>query len=470
MEDNHITKFQHVHSESPAPLPTIINDEEAADGLNTGDKIDRATTSPQPQPHKINQQKQASAYTLYLFAIISTSLSAGLSYGWPSLRRTLVSEESSTLTEKQLGLIFTCGSWSSNAGRLLFGMARDHKLFGTRITACISFLAVTAGCMGIAFCDANSESALAFSLFLVGLGSGVQLCLQPVAGLFASKHQGSILASLSGAFQVSGLVFLALTWISMDRRLGFSVFCLILLGLLMCAVRLLPRRNFIAADADDDLNKDADKDKQEKDHNMRKSSAMHQMKSAEYIALLVWFSVQLVPLQYYIATIGFQLERKGDEDGTYTSLFSIFYASAAVFSPILGNIADQLGLASAQALATILSGGSLLLLAVNNIDLNVHLIGMTAYGIGRLMVFGMFFTNVGKRFGYTHYGTLAGVGLFISGLVSLVQYPLIALASDGYEQEVNVTSGCVMLLQGLLYCFWLGLREKQGSGNDDDDV
>ena len=51
-----------------------------------------------------------------------------------------------------------------------------------------------------------------------------------------------------------------------------------------------------------------------------------------------------------------------------------------------------------------------------------------------------------------HFGTLAGVGLFLSGLASLLQLPLIALASDGYEQSVNVATGGVMILQALSYC------------------
>jgi len=113
------------------------------------------------------------------------------------------------------------------------------------MTACVSLLAATCGCLGIAFCDANNNILLAISLILVGLGSSVQLCLQPVTGLFSFQYQVSILASLSGAFQVSGLMFFALTSISTDRRLGFGMFGVILLGLLLCAVYLLPQRHFI---------------------------------------------------------------------------------------------------------------------------------------------------------------------------------------------------------------------------------
>ena len=63
----------------------------------------------------------------------------------------------------------------------------------------------------------------------------------------------------------------------------------------------------------------------------------------EHILLLLWFSLLLIPQQYYIATIGLQLERKNDISGKYTKLFSIIYASVAILRSIFGNIADLFG-------------------------------------------------------------------------------------------------------------------------------
>lgn len=89
------------------------------------------------------------------------------------------------------------------------------------------------------------------------------------------------------------------------------------------------------------------------------------------------------------------------------------------------------------------------------------MIGMITYGLGRMMVFGMFFTNVGKRFGFSKYGTLAGLGLLLSAIVSLIQYPLITLAAKNKEKSVNIICGVVMLCSGLPYAGWLGLREMK---------
>lgn len=57
-------------------------------------------------------------------------------------------------------------------------------------------------------------------------------------------------------------------------------------------------------------------------------------------------------------------------------------------------------------------------------------------------------------------GTLAGLGLFLSSLLSLLQYPLIALASSGHADVVNLVCGCVILAM-LPYCVWLNRRERR---------
>jgi hypothetical protein len=185
------------------------------------------------------------------------------------------------------------------------------------------------------------------------------------------------------------------------------------------------------------------------------------MKSVEFILLTAWVSISLAPLQYFVGSIGFQLEEKGDDDGFYTNLFSITYAAGIVVAPVGGYLVDNLGLGIAQGVATILSAFSLFILA-SNLPLNAQIVGFVAYGAGRMFVFSMHFANVGKRFGYVNFGTLSGVGLLASALVSLVQYPLIALAVDGDASTVNMVCGFVLL--GLLpYCVWLNRRERAGT-------
>lgn len=469
---------------------------------------------------------------LYIFSFTAVSLSSGLVYGYPHLRNNLFSN-GSTLSESELAIVYTCGAWTVQGGRFFTGVARDK--FGTKYIAFLSIFCAAVGCIGLAFSDPNNVMALSISFFFVGLGSGGQLCLQPVASLFPKRWQGTIMASFSGAFQVSGLVFLVLIQMTHDRAKSYFSYSIVLFGLAICALLFLPRYQFLDKDGvqDDDNDNDnnnndnknssnvevietklehydmvsatphekefndADEISMSKDNHDSVSSlmivnieddnreiqeteeesnkdekitALRLIKSPEYVLLIIWFSILLIPLQYYIGTIGFQLERKGDSDGTYLNLFSILYALSAILSPAMGKIADTCGLGASQFLATILTAVSLLTLTSSTMSLNFHLVGIICYGIGRMAVFGMFFTNIGKRFGYTHYGTLAGSGLLISAIFSLLQYPLIDIAARGSEYQVNLICGCTILVLGAPYCLWLGLKESnENKRNHSDD-
>ena len=422
-------------------------------------------------------------WVLFALAFVVVSLCAGLVYGWPALRRNLV-EGGSTQSEEQFGAIYTAGAWSTQGGRFLFGLARDR--FGTKRTTLVSLLCVIGGSLGIALSDASNVAALASSMFLIGLGSGSQLCLQPVAGQFSKS--GTILASLSGAFQVSGLIFLALTSITDNRMHSFVGFALLVALLGIVSAVLLPMGpSFVveeqhSAHAPETNEEDEERDDEDADAGATGNNECKARKKkylrlkrlrrllfhSEYIALLSWFSVCIIPLQYYVGSIGFILESKGDEDGFFTALFSILYASAALLAPFGGYLADRLGLAVTQALATLLVASSMFILA-SPAPLNSQSVGLATYSVGRMLVFGMYFTNVGKRFGYANYGSLAGLGLLLSAIISLVQFHLIALAANGKAKNVNLSCGAA-LVATLPYCVWLGWKERNAKAPVDEEL
>ena len=375
------------------------------------------------------------------------------------------------------------------------GLARDR--FGTRWTVLVAFIIVALGSFGVALSKPNDRIGLSISLFAVGFGSGVQICLLPVAGLFP-KFSGTIMASFSGAFQISGVVFLALCSGEISRKTSFLILMMTILCLAFFSVVLLPTGKSFVLDNDDDNDRNAVADnsnpaistsgnvieqvKVKSDEravaattgrtlieHQKSLTVMYQMRSLEYILLSTWFSACVLPLQYYIGSIGFQLEEKGDEDGLYTSLFSIIYAASAIVAPLGGYLADKVGLAITQGLTTALVAVSFLFLTLD-IPLSGQVVGLAAYGIGRLLVYGMFWANLGRRFGFQNFGTLAGFGLFISAVVSLLQFPLIALAAEGYADAVNIGTA-IMYLFLSPYFIWLHRRETIIGGVEvDDDV
>ena len=482
------------------------------------------------------------SWILLLLSLVIVSLSGGLVYGWPLLRRQL-QDDGSTLTEKQFGLIYTIGSWSTQGGRFFIGILRDR--YGTKRMTCLSLIFLMIGLIGVGLCNPNQLVVLSISLLLIGLGSGSQLCVQPVAVLFPN-NVGIVLSTLSGAFNISGLIFLILA--NNTRKFSFLVFAGSILFLTIVSAIILPKSNSfslqsIPEEADTNNNKDDKKHEQDEakhviindnpiespkkddqlergesscsipsgktnkneqhtlivekerdsreekekeennnnneiedtndvdnvitnseidddDNNKKLPTAFEQMKTTEYILLCTWFSISIVPLQYYVGIIGYQLEEMGDDTGLYTDIFAYTYAGAAIASPIAGYIADKYGLGVAQGLSTLLVAGSLFFLAASaSISLNVQTIGITLYGIGRMFIFGLYFTNCGKRFGYSNFGTLAGLGLLISAICSLLQYVLISWTVSGYGAIVNTVLGAILIAQAP-YFGWLYRREK----------
>jgi len=490
------------------------------------------------QGGKIDYFERNRSWILLLLSLLIVSLSAGLVYGWPHLRRQL-QDDGSTLTEKQFGFIFTIGSWSTQGGRFFIGILRDR--YGTKRMTCLSLIFLMIGLFGVGLCNPNQLVVLSISLLLIGLGSGAQLCLQPVAVLFPN-NVGIVLSTLSGAFQISGLIFLILA--NNARKFSFLVFAASILFLTIVSAIILPKSNSFSlqsiseAEASDDDNDDDKKHEQNEaqhiivndnliespkkddqlergesscsipsgktnkneqptlivekerfpteeeenineiedtndvdnnitnseidddDDNKKLPTAFEQMNTAEYILLCMWFSISIVPLQYYVGIIGYQLEEMGDDTGLYTDIFAYTYAGAAITSPIAGYIADKFGLGVAQGLSTLLVATSFFFLAASaSISLNVQTIGITLYGIGRMFIFGLYFTNCGKRFGYSNYGTLAGLGLLTSAICSLLQYVLISWTVNGYGAMVNTVLGAILIAQAP-YFGWLYRREK----------
>lgn len=449
-------------------------------------------------------------YIFFLFATVSIFMSSGLFYGWPSLRYKL----KSSLSNKQLDYMFTVGSLSSYGLRSVFGLIRDRK--GTRVTTCCALTCTVIGCIGFAIFSSDNLHGLSASIFFLGCGSSVQLCLQPIAAFFPSRYHGFILSVLSGSFQMSGLVT-SLLVAGNERSLTYGIYSVFLVCLIAIALRILPDKN-IQFDNDTleyqscvvpsivtsnglsqnkhtiELNNTLTKNNFQDEYfddsghtnsndtcatggkdggtsnnvNVGDSTTVIKyahndlkniMRSMDYMLLILWFSVQVIPSQYYIGTIGYQLEKRGiDEDGHFSYMFPYVMALAALTSPIIGIIADNYGIVQTHLCSTIFPSISLFILSSSSNSW--HVLGIFVFAVGRIMVFSTFFIHIGKVYQYTHYGTLVGTGFMISAIFSLLQYPLLSKASAGYETLVNSTLAFALLFQGLPYCFWLHEKGK----------
>ena len=424
-------------------------------------------------PHEEEKMQLAKAQRtknllLYLYCFLTTSLVGGTIYGYPALRRQLI-HLGSTIPEKKLGAAYTAGAWSVQGGRLVFGILRDR--FGTRLIAQVSFSCVICGAFGIAFQSVSNEIALGVNLFLLGLGSGAQLCVQPVAQLFP-KNSALFMSGLSGAFQVSGVVYAVLVGIAKktseegELTVAYGGVFAGAVGLMLAlAFWTLPKSASFIHEKDLKAAESAENVVDPIDGTFTVHlSGKEQMWTKEYVGLVLWFTVLVTPFQYYVGSIGWHLERLGDDDGTMTNAFAMVYGLAAFLAPVGGMVADTFGLGVTMAFASIAVGSSFFVLELGgaSIELEVHSVGLVLYAVGRLIVFAMFFSSIGKMFGYKYYGLLVGWGMFVSAVFSTLQYPLIAIALDGDYAISNYACG-VGCLSAVSYCAAMYRWEKEGS-------
>ena len=161
---------------------------------------------------------------------------------------------------------------------------------------------------------------------------------------------------------------------------------------------------------------------------------------------MTWFSLVVVPSQYYVLSIGYQMERKGDAEGAYARWFTLLYGASAALAPLGGMVADRAGVGFAQGVGTALvAAGFLALLGESDdpeggsVNAPLAVCGIAAYSVGRLFVFAMYFSAIGRRFGFEHYGGLAGFGMLTSAAASMLQYPLFDAALRGRRRRGRST-------------------------------
>ena len=423
---------------------------------------------PEEEKMQLAKAQRTKNLLLYLYCFLTTSLVGGTIYGYPALRRQLI-HLGSTIPEKKLGAAYTAGAWSVQGAGLVFGILRDR--FGTRLIAQVSFLCVICGAFGIAFQSVSNEIFLGVNLFLLGLGSGAQLCVQPVAQLFP-KNSALFMSGLSGAFQVSGVVYAVLVGIAKktseegELTVAYGGVFAGAVGLMLAlAFWTLPKSASFIHEKDLKAAESAENVVDPIDGTFTVHlSGKEQMWTKEYVGLVLWFTVLVTPFQYYVGSIGWHLERLGDDDGTMTNAFAMVYGLAAFLAPVGGMVADTFGLGVTMAFASIAVGSSFFVLELGgaSIALEVHSVGLVLYAVGRLIVFAMFFSSIGKMFGYKYYGLLVGWGMFVSAVFSTLQYPLIAIALDGDYAISNYACG-VGCLSAVSYCAAMYRWEKEGS-------
>lgn len=287
-----------------------------------------------------------------VYALAAVTLVSGVVYGWPSLRLMLVREgvladrcdaeataHGSGVCGAQdlaLGVAFTVGAWTVQGGRFLGGVLRDAT--GTRVAAAASAAAAAVGALALALAGPSDAVAVAVGFGLVGMGSSLQLAVQPVAKLFP-YNRSLVTGLLSVAFQASGGVLLLLGAIADGResahyrRALLGAYASVAAAVALVAVVLLPAGIDFAEvltekELDGPAGGAAPAPKATTPPSSRSPSLppplppppleglpfRAQLCSREYIYLTLWFSAVVVAIQYYVVSVGPQLEAVFDAE------------------------------------------------------------------------------------------------------------------------------------------------------------
>jgi len=400
-------------------------------------------------------------YRLWLAAFIQVGFLAGATYGWANLEQILERDGYWTndpgTEETNYGLVYTIGSWFSQAGRLFVGVYLDW--FGVKITTVTGCVMC---CLGLVlFAISNTGMNLVYPAFiLISLGGpGVQLATQSVSKLFANKAM--VMSSLTWAFQLSTLWFMLCNVLNEDglnENLLFMCYAAIAALLGFQCYFMYPKKfdtSKLLGGGHGHSRKSMliTSGRYEEDF-LETGSLWQMMFSVDYICLNIWYSCYILYLQFYVMTIGSQTEAVTGENMAVE--FTIALCTVSSSAILVGYSMDKFGFGIVVLFNIGFSMGASF--CITSSETGVQWLGFILYVLSRVTTYGTFFAFIGINFGFRNFGTLAGVGLLISGCFSLFQYLLLDIVENEMGDDYNAMNILIAIWVagwGGLYAFWL---------------
>jgi len=401
-------------------------------------------------------------YKLWISAFIQISFLGGVAYSWANLEQILEREGywvNDVNKDTKYGLLYTVGSWCCQAGRVFVGIYLD--LFGIRVTT------VTACVMSVfglfLFAISNTGMNLIYPAFiLISLGGpGVQLATQNVSSLFHSKAM--VMSSLSWASQFSTLwlqLCNVLNKTGIDASMLFAIYAAVAAALGIWCCWMWPNKfeipNGIVEKAGPVQGRRSMLITSGRYHKkfLENGTLWQMMISDDFVYLIIYYSFQLLFLQFYIMTVGTQTELVCGKNLAVEFTIALYTVSASGI--LVGYTMDKLGFGFIVLFNTALSIAAAL--CITSHDKEVLILGFVLYALSRTTTYSMFFSFIGINFGFLHFGTLVGMGMFISGCFSIFQYLCLHiikydLANDYYWMNMFWALWCAVW--GVLYALWL---------------
>ncbi|KAK5147398.1 hypothetical protein LTR32_001143 [Rachicladosporium monterosium] len=456
-------------------------------------------------PYKVPNRKRIAQV---IFTVISCWLASGIVFGFAALKPVLISEgvyrelctpeeiiagvEICYEQDLRLNFFFAIASTTCNVSALPVGTILDR--YGPRTCAVIGSIALAIGSilMAYAFAVPKFDGYIVGNIFLALGGTFLFVPSYSIANAFP-KHSGTIVATVTGAFDASAAVFLfyRLAYESSNGSFTpdkfFFGYLIVPIVILLAQFTLMtpdgyktiPQLEAKLEKVEDPTNDVHDSDEElsdtEKEEERHATSgvwgALHgrpahvQMLTPWFILITVITVLQMLRMNFFIASIRTQYEYMLGSDSAARTINSFFdYAlpiGGVAATPLIGVLLDNLStadmltvLVSLTTAVGILGSLPFYWAAYANIILFVLL---------RPLYYSAMSNFATTIFGFATFGKIYGTIICLSGLVNLFQPAIDALtyeALDGNPIPVNVVLAALGFIFGVILVVYVRLRGR----------
>jgi len=191
-----------------------------------------------------------------------------------------------------------------------------------------------------------------------------------------------------------------------------------------------------------------------------------QLLSVPFFCLCVWMSTNLFFLNFYIGNVADQMFQQADGEQVnahhYTTIFTTILPLGALAIPVYGWATDRLGLPIAVIMSTLFGIAFSVTCLIQ--DLSLQLLTFIFYSLFRTFVFATFFSLVAKEFGYSSFGVLSGLILFVAGAACLLQYPVreYGVPNENFDL-INTTQLGVVAIVGIAFSIYITIHLRDST-------
>ncbi|XP_054636069.1 solute carrier family 43 member 3a [Dunckerocampus dactyliophorus] len=401
--------------------------------------------------------------------------------------------------DEKFALVFTIASFLNNFMVLFSGIVFDR--FGTLVTRLLAINIYCIGTVLVAVSNAKLSVLLFPALSCIAVGGMLLMMTNLQVGNLFAAHRSTIITLYSGAFDSSAAVFLIIKvlhqhGITLRRSFVFLSFCSIIhivrTALLLPHTRIpypvppcytyglsLGKNKYNVEQRMRDVlpmsNVSSGRSNAPEDETEVKESGKDLVKSFQSCVLswffvwnLLWLSIMQLRHFIFIGTLNPKLVRLANNDNHlvshYTNVFSITQLCAVLCAPWNGLLLDRHkgkprapGATEQEAdlrssiLSLFLTSLQCLLFSVcaSVPSLPVQFLTFALEVINRSFIYGGNAAFINIAFPICHFGKLYGLTMSLSAVISLLQYPCLALfkgALDGDNIYADMTLSLVTML------------------------